>query len=507
MRPIRPLLAAILIVLAAGAPILAEDRPNVDLADVLGRLDRAIAQIKDPEDRGFELLTLASLQRRAGNPDAARDAWNRAVQAVAEIPGEKARYNHHLLTWIAGWLIKAHEPEAARATIDRALQVARAMPDSLNKFGMLEQIITLRREANDPDGVRAAVDETSRFVEASADSYIVSRRRIVLIQVRVAAGEVREGLTMLVESEPPADLKFDQFRYEALTWIIGAITRAGQAEDRTLLEEDVRPLAFGLADGDLRNQALSQVIRAELKLGLIEKAQETILAIDPGAVPLFQFEETLFRKAGVYAGIAQAQAEAKDRAGARASADEVVRIVEEIEQTALKGRPLTLAALALVEAGDFDRALEIAGMMVPASVRASCLVQIAEAQRATDPEAARATFDRALTEAREFARHPVSAQPPEQVTDEDRKRLTHYAAARVAQIEAQMGDLDAAERHCRALEPDFNHDPAAIAIAEAHVRAGDLSKAIAWAEALEPPRTRVHALAAIATQLVPKQPK
>ena len=81
------------------------------------------------------------------------------------------------------------------------------------------------------------------------------------------------------------------------------------------------------------------------------------------------------------------------------------------------------------------------------------------------------------------------------------------AAVLVAQIEAQMGDLDAAQRHFRALPPETSRDQAAAAIAEAHVRAGDLPKALVWAEALEPPRTRVHALAAIATQLVPKRPK
>lgn len=417
-----------------------------------------------------------------------------ALPAIVAIQDESQR--GALLGWAAHLLAASGEGERAiqlaedlQSPWERDLVLSRAA-QSLAEFGSLEvaREVALRIQSAQARDFAlmfvAARQEPSNHTEALKTLEAISdpRRR-------------SEGLSLLGISEglrgewAAADSSFQQAietvlamdegpeQAQALVRIAEQQANAGlrSAAIRTLDTARERLSALAEEDKGQNDYLWGELARVQALAGLTGEAQATMEKPE---------QETWRERAGQ--GIAKAQAEAGDWAGAEST---IARLAERPEQAdSARVQALQDLARAQTNEGDMTAALATTERMPEDHwLRAETLATIGRAQASRgDSGGARESFRRALETAHRVGDPRMQAQ-----------------ALRIVAVDrAYAGDIAGAREIAEGIEDANERAEAFSGTAGAQVRLGDVEGALRWARTLEPAGLRARALLSVGETLV-----
>lgn len=479
------------------APAAADDATRQIAADVLKALD----DTKDPGATSdlWTLREIAQAQTRLGDSEGAKATLRRAAEAASRLVQHVA-HNGNTTThgpsrafelWRVGhFQIEAGDREGALQSLRQAREAVVKKADEQEMTGMRFETLTLiAKELT----ALARPDEAREIVTIANDLYNAydgrAEQQVIpeIAAVRAAAGdfdgawEIVDGVARSVLNE----VVKQHITGMALGKIAGAVETADrEGAKRVLTEVDRRLEAIPAAD--LKYHALSELAHAWARIGEYEAAMRDARWIGEG--PTRVEYDMRDGKPHAMLRIALEQLKAGELVGTRRTLREGLETIRKTPTMRFKKTRFLDIARGMIRAGDLPGALECANDM-PAGQRYETLSAIAAAQRKVgDEAAARATYRRALDDATFHRDHRPPADPDAPLITQERSGDDVYkgwASREIARIQAQMGDLAAAQATAESIGDERVRADAYAAIAHAWAAAGDARGALEWVQSLK----------------------
>ena len=339
---------------------------------------------------------------------------------------------------------QARLPEAAAATLSKALETAGKIDDAEERADAFADIGAVFAEANEMRRAMQAFDLAMTTVEGvPAGKYLGVYMPIALstvVEGQAKVGDARwAALTMARVMGIVRRLEDLDDRAEALAAIAGGQARSGNDKGAASTIEQALALAARIEDQHDRSGALLDISRAQGNAHDFQGALGTAKRIGKGLYRVWALT-----------GIARSQTEANDEQGAQRSIEQALAVAERIE--------------------DEDD-------------RSWALQSIAEAQAgAGDAGGAARTVEQVLSTAA-------------RIEDESWR---NWRFADIAQAQARMGDIQGALATAQRIKNDENRARALADIAKAQAEAGEVRDALTTARRIVGERLRVSTLAEIA---------
>ena len=321
----------------------------------------------------------------------------------------------YLDTNTASTLLEAGKTATETATdlIAEALSVARSITDAEDRAGTLSTIAGAQTDMGDLGGAARSIAEALNIARSigDADSRVGALSSIAGAQAKV--GDIAEALSTA------RSIGDDSWRDIALGRIAEAQAKAGDIAGAL---QTARSMG---EDSGWQAMALGNIAKAQLEAGDITAALNTAKSIGDA--------EDRFQQLTL---IAQAQAEASDRDGARIFIAEALNAAARIEDDFSRDRWLSFIAQAQAETGDIAEALSTRRSIGDESQRAAALAYIAAGQaKAGDSHGANRSMAEALSTARSMG--------------EDYRQTSALTA--IAEAQAKTGNFTEALRTARSI--------------------------------------------------------
>ena len=429
-----------------------EGTPAGETAQIQAILNRALeaaADIEDPDKQANTLSSIAGLQARAGNTQA-------ALATASAIANDWQRKN--ALMRIASGQADAGDPQGGRET------AARIDNDMLRDQALAEMARRLAADGQMDEALEIADTMTSEARKAEALAFIAMAR----------AGRkdwVGADYTFEQARQAAVAVDNDAEKVRALTQIAEmqhlARNAIGTVRTLDLAQATLEKMEPGLG----RDNLLAELARIQARAGLVGEAFQTTEKIR---------EERWQRWALM--GIAEAQAESGDLQ----TASSTIGMIPDPpgEEYSDKTFALSIVAQQQSNAGAFHEAIETVSRMPPGhSQRAHTLASIAFAQAwRGDTTDAQRTFRQAL----------------EETSLIEDAAMREQATRIVAGLLARAGNTSDALQAARTIQIEHERSNAFSVIAHSQARRGDAPGALRWIAELDSPLLRASALLAVA---------
>ena len=492
----------------AGAP----RTPDANRIEELIRRTRHGAEMfMDVQERIYTMIQLASIRARAGDREAARGMFQEAERLAETVSFDDATYYPHILIWIVQAEQRMGFRDEAIAASRKLLRLAEAPARKENtKQGIYSELIKIFLDLGDRDGVqetlRAGIAHYSTKAEPGFEAFTPG----AIVGLRAASGDLVGALRMV---EAPGFIKNDSpenvrnLTHKALFGVVGAIGEKNREGADEVLAAAMRDVDRRKEDRTwiemmTRNQHLHAIAQAESRIGRFTEAVKTARMIETETVPehmvkarIAEFmDEQRFKKTQAMAEIAQVQAKAGDRAGARRTAEEAATIGRTIQRDNMK-YPIEQTAEALAMADDLDGALRLAGSLEP-GMRFWTIESIAGIRReAGDVAGAR----KAAEMGRDLVRKELAGLDTGKLDpDTPSGKQGYHLLETLGRFEALLGDHKTAIVTIRKINDVGAQEKAMQRIATNLASAGDLDGAIEAVDAIGSPKSRAKALQSVA---------
>ncbi len=488
----------------AGAP----QSPDASRIEELIRRTRHGAEMfLDVQERIYTLIQLASIRARAGDREAARGMFQEAERLAETVSFDDATYYPHILIWIVQAEQRTGFRDEAIAASRKLLRLAEVPARKENtKEGVYSQLIKIFLDLGDREGVQETLQAGIAHYKTKAKPGFDAFTPGAIVGLRAASGDLLGALRMV---EAPGFIKNDSpenvrnLTHGAFFGVVGAIGEKNRDGADEVLAAALRDVDRRKEDKnwitiELRNQDLHAIAQAESRIGRFAEAVKTARMIETETVPEHMVEDRIaefmdeqrFKKAQAMAEIAQAQAKAGDRAGARQTAEEAAAIGRTIQRDNMK-YPIEQTAEALAMANDLDGALRLAESLEP-GMRLWTIESIAGIRReAGDVAGAR----KAAEMGRDLVRKELKDVDAGKLDpDTPSGKRGYHLLETLGRFEAQLGDHKAAIATIRRINSVDAQEEAMQRIASNLASSGDLDGAIEAVDAMGSPKSRAKAL-------------
>ncbi len=458
---------------------------DAQLANIAHRIQWIAETMEDSEERAEALSRAAEVLVWAGDREAARKTWERAVNAATEAPASRPSSSPAMLE-IGSAQVRQGERESAHATLARACEIALSMPDDHRyKVSTLANVLLQQQSAGDDAAARLTLDRASTFIETTRAPSVRDNRRKLRAFLLATVADYQGILRLVVEPEPDGRPIPEQTQFDLLMTLAGCARSDPRPDLGAALQESL-PLVRGLENPSLREHVLLYDVQAEARLDRIEEAtqiMESLHILDAlREIPdRRMYQNRLILTVETLIEIAQALTRADRPDEARSVLVAAVSLAE----TLPNGLLLTKLALAQAAAGDLDAARKTITKLPQYQIGQGLLSLARERRKAGDAEGARIV----LKDMRRDAEARLRDQPSDQARLDLATALTG------------LGDLEAAERLARELPEGSLRISAFARIAQAQAEAGDLEPIFQLSEELETPRARAVSLYFLAREL------
>jgi hypothetical protein len=504
-----------------------------------GDLPRARAsaeRVEDPYLAAWTLTEVALAQEQAGEGEEARATLIAAQAAAEAIEHDDSGTNRPQgLAWVAAAQVQVGDTEAGRRNFAAAQSAAEAINGTWWRVDALAELAVARSRVDGPEAAETSFVAAQSASEAMDGAEWQARRLAKVAFARSQAGDSAAARATFADAQTAAaTIDQEWTRGQALSeiavWQIEAGDLAAAEETAQTIEDDEgRAAAFSamatalataqIQAGDLaaaeetaqtieddkrRAEALSALATAQMQSGETDAARASFAGAEAAASRIDDKD-----RAEAYRDLAVAQATGGDFAGGRAVAETIdddvwrTRALLEVAVTEAKHvaggavdnlvgareaaaaiedrkeRVLALAqiALAQAEANDLEGAIAtlldlggVAAAIEHEDDRSEALFKLAEAQFTTgDGEAARSSLAAGVT------------ATGTRIDDGWRQR----ALKEIGLVQAQAGDLPAADATAEAIEDDRCRADVLSALAVAQAKSGDREAARASSTAAQ----------------------
>ena len=294
------------------------------LEAAVDRVVKATESIEELDDRVEVLHEIASVQREAGNVEAAQALLDRAIEAAESIedPNDRAP----ALRNIASEQRRAGNVEAAQALLDRAIEAANANGDWYDRAADLASVANVQADMGDREVARATIQEAQTAV-SSRDAYNEALTFTAVGSAQIAAGDTEGARRSLARaSQAASSIAYSGIRAQRLSAIVSAAVEAGELTEATRF-------ARLIDDAADRTAALAKVALAQAEVGSLDDARITLDSIREPAVRM----DDPVERAHVLADIAAALAAAGDADDARITLEAAIEPAPLIENPVTRG--------------------------------------------------------------------------------------------------------------------------------------------------------------------------
>jgi tetratricopeptide (TPR) repeat protein len=381
-----------------------------------------------------DLWIVGDCQADCGLSDEARAVLEQAGQAVPRLAGnyQKDREAVRTLANIALAQARVGAREDARATAGQLLKFSKAFIQSSRVRNTRDEV------APKIAGVLASIGEFEAAFGWSKDVTSAGR----------ALGEIADAASQSKCLQPLAARRF-----------------VHEAAARLATIDDVGETYFGLIDLAL----------AEARLGEFDAARQSATSIGEGSAR--GWIDMTDGQPYALTRVAKLQHLAGDIAGAEETLRGAYRSVTDHPKMRARDGRYAQIVVGQIAIGDLSGAMLTAAAM-PAN-RAESLALIARAQAASgDHAGARATFARALEDARSATKNRPQPDADRAKGPGISPRVSATAALRLAEIEAMAGDIPGAEKAVRSIDDQTYQQRALKLVVSTLATAGDIAGAL-----------------------------
>ncbi len=459
------------------------------------------------QERIYTLLQVASIRARTGDREAARRTLLEAERLAATVSFDDNTYSPHILMCVIWVEQKWGFRDEAIAASRKLLRLAEVPARKENtKEGVYSELIKIFLDLGDREGVQETLQAGIAHYKTKAEPGFEAFTPGAIVGLRAASGDLIGALRMV---EAPGFIKNDSpenvrnLTHGAFFGVVGAIGEKNRDGADEVLAAALRDVDRRKDDRnwitiELRNQDLHAIAQAQSRMGRFAEAVKSARRIETEAVPehmvkerIAEFmEEQRFKKTQAIAEIAQAQAKAGDRAGARRTAEEAAVIGRTIQRDNMK-YPIEQTAEALAMADDLNGALRLAGSLEP-GIQLWTIESIAGIRReAGDAAGAR----KAAEIGRDLVRKELAGLDAGKLDPDTPSGKQGYEwLAILGRFEARLGDRKAAIATIRRINNVNAQEEAMQRIATNLASARDLDGAIEAVDAMGSPKSRAKAL-------------
>ncbi|MDG6109987.1 hypothetical protein Daura_20715 [Dactylosporangium aurantiacum] len=542
--------------LLASRPYLPASIPAMWLR--LGNVERAEAIIRSgrrAEPAPADLAKLAEAMAETGRPDRAKAMIAEAVAGAWAVTDRDRR--GHAVLGVAAVAVGLVDPAEVEALFAEAERLAALEHWPIEQISSLTHAARVAAEAGCLDRARGMIRRAATLLDALDETASRANALSAIAFALATAGDLDEAEAVARGVEPADDWQAQA----ALNYVACAAARYGETDRAAaltaLLDKPFGEMALAAiagaaaAGGDLprasaiarsitgadeRAQALATIAHELIRVGDLEAAaallDEAVTTVGPSGAAVKDVGVALVRvgragsgvalvramprgrdRAEALAGVARAVAEAGDTAQATALMYEAERAAW-TDESPVPSTDRELALIALTEAvaaaGDLDRSLRVAALIVIAGRRELAIATAAQAAAAhgdpTRPEViARATLGpywQTQALASIATDHPHRAgdllRDAEQQAGTDTESLAAVAVAYVS-----TGDIARARTILDRIDIDgLDMDAERVTVVRTFAAAGDLGRAAGLVRTIESDQHRCDALSEIALAAV-----
>ncbi|WP_406697872.1 M56 family metallopeptidase [Singulisphaera sp. Ch08] len=471
-------------------------------------------------------------------PDYSFDKANDLLAILERFPAvidtDVSQYSPHILLWVAQAQAKAGFRDEAIGSLRKLLRIAQLPAENdYGKIELFEETMKAQVKLDNKEGIRETLRTANQFYTTTNDKFIKLYAPQAIVTLQAESGDLAGAFNLInqfaIFKEPHNETR----RREALFAIVAKVKSGDEKVAIPILREAVQSIGpvkspFPKQGSTAQSMELKTIAEAEARLGHFAEAikhahqintlqetssKETLPKRLPYDIKTLQEtlpkgtlpDDALSKKLGIrnheksikartFAFIGEAQAKARDRAGAKQSAEEVASIALTMVDNLQKDGALERASTILAKEGDLEGAFRLADMMTP-DRNPNQYMGISRIQRESgDNAGAQRTLDAAMRklQPRFDALDPNQPERPSTLESEHDRLLRQ-----MSWIQSAQGNLKGALKSAQQINVSTVRVRVMTDLARHQAMANDLEGAMEVIGKFESPKLEAEALEAV----------